>query len=118
MRSVRGGAMPKLYRTISFLLLLLLLAGMGRGAGSLPQQLSDETLWKLIENGSEPSQLFPGENYVSNEPRYAAAVRAAKRSVTPGGIYIGVGPEQNFSYIAAVRPAMAFIVDIRRQNMV
>jgi hypothetical protein len=32
-----------------------------------------------------------------------------------GGVYLGVGPEQNFSYIAAVRPAMAFIVDIRRQ---
>ena len=32
-----------------------------------------------------------------------------------GGVYMGVGPEQNFTYIAAIRPAMAFIVDIRRQ---
>jgi hypothetical protein len=30
-------------------------------------------------------------------------------------VYLGVGPEQNFTYMAAVRPAMAFIVDIRRQ---
>ena len=36
----------------------------------------------------------------------------------PGGVYVGVGPEQNFSYIAALRPKMAFIVDIRRQNMI
>jgi len=30
-------------------------------------------------------------------------------------VYMGVGPEQNLTYIAAVRPRMAFIVDIRRQ---
>ena len=29
----------------------------------------------------------------------------------------GVGPDQNFTYIAALRPKVAFIVDIRRQNM-
>ncbi|HET9130329.1 MAG TPA: hypothetical protein VFO86_05235, partial [Terriglobia bacterium] len=28
-----------------------------------------------------------------------------------------VGPEQNFTYIAAIRPKIAFLVDIRRQNM-
>ena len=32
-----------------------------------------------------------------------------------GDVYMGVGPEQNLSYIAAIRPRMAFIVDIRRQ---
>jgi hypothetical protein len=37
--------------------------------------------------------------------------------VKPGGVYIGVGPEQNFTYIAALRPRIAFIVDIRRQNI-
>ena len=33
-----------------------------------------------------------------------------------GGPLIGVGPEQNFSYIALTDPALAFIVDIRRAN--
>ena len=32
------------------------------------------------------------------------------------GVYIGVGPEQNFSYIARLRPTIAFIVDIRLEN--
>ena len=32
-------------------------------------------------------------------------------------MYLGVGPEQNFTYMAAVRPAMAIIFDIRRGNM-
>jgi len=32
-------------------------------------------------------------------------------------VYLGVGPEQNFTYIVATKPAMAFIVDIRRGNL-
>jgi hypothetical protein len=35
----------------------------------------------------------------------------------PGGVYLGVGPEQNFTYIAAVRPATAVLFDIRRGNL-
>jgi hypothetical protein len=98
--------------------LLLLLSSLAREADSLPQQLSDDAFWKLVETGSEPTQPFPGDNFVSNEGKYAAAVRTMKQTVMPGGVFIGVGPEQNFSYIAAARPQMAFIVDIRRQNMV
>jgi hypothetical protein len=37
--------------------------------------------------------------------------------VRPGGVYLGVGPEQNFTYIAAMQPRMAFITDIRRGNL-
>jgi hypothetical protein len=40
------------------------------------------------------------------------------RRVQPGGVYLGVAPEQNFTYISALRPKMAFIIDIRRENMV
>jgi len=39
------------------------------------------------------------------------------RTTGTGGVYLGVGPEQNFTYIAALQPKIAFIVDIRRQNM-
>ena len=34
-----------------------------------------------------------------------------------GGAYIGVSPEQNFSYMAALQPRIAFILDIRRENL-
>src|SRR6185369_11986968 len=33
------------------------------------------------------------------------------------GVYLGVAPDQNFTYITAVEPRMAFIVDIRRGNL-
>jgi hypothetical protein len=39
------------------------------------------------------------------------------RSAKTGGVYLGVGPDQNFTYLVALRPKMAFIFDIRRQNM-
>jgi hypothetical protein len=34
-----------------------------------------------------------------------------------GGVYLGVGPEQNFTYIAALKPKMVFITDVRRGNL-
>ena len=44
-------------------------------------------------------------------------IPALTRIVKPGRVYLGVGPEQNFTYIAAIQPAMAFIIDIRRGNL-
>jgi len=77
--------------------------------------VSDQDYWKLIENLSEPAGTFDiTENFVSNERRFA---ENARRLPEAGGVYIGVGPEQNFSYIARLRPTMAFIVDIRRENL-
>ena len=82
---------------------------------TLPAALSDREFWGLIEALSEPAGTFTlSDNLVSNEPHYADTVRLLRPR---GGAYIGVGPEQNFSYIAGLRPAMAFIVDIRRENL-
>ena len=82
---------------------------------TLPDALSDQEFWSLVETLSEQPGAFPlSENFVSNEPRLA---ENARRLRAAGGIYIGVGPEQNFTYIARTRPAMAFIIDIRRENL-
>src|SRR5262249_50108239 len=40
-----------------------------------------------------------------------------KANTLKAGVYMGVGSEQNFTYIAAVQPKVSFIVDIRRDNM-
>ena len=86
-------------------------------AGGLPARLSDEEFWRLTVELSEPPGTFLFENYVSNEITYQRVIPELTQTVTPGKAYLGVGPEQNFTYIAAVRPAIAFIVDIRRQNL-
>jgi hypothetical protein len=42
---------------------------------------------------------------------------ALRQLGTSGGAYIGVGPDQNFSWIAEIRPEIAFIIDIRHDNL-
>jgi hypothetical protein len=66
---------------------------------------------------SEPDGYFDTDNLISNESAYLHVVPDLERRRVRGGAYIGVGPDQNFSYIAGVRPSIAFIVDIRRDNL-
>jgi hypothetical protein len=87
-------------------------------APALPADLSDKDFWQLIVDVSEPDGRFEDENFVSNELGYQRVMQRLQEAVQAGGVYVGVGPEQNFSYIAALRPKLAFIVDIRRQNMI
>jgi hypothetical protein len=61
--------------------------------------------------------MFRFENFLSNEIYFQNVIPTLQARVKPGGIYMGVGPEQNFTYIVAVQPRIAFITDIRRQNM-
>jgi hypothetical protein len=73
---------------------------------------------RLIQELSEPGGDFPSDNLTSNEQLYLHITGKLRELKVTGGAYIGVGPEQNFSYIAAIRPQIAFIVDIRRQAMI
>jgi len=78
--------------------------------------LSDKDYWKLEQDISEPGGYFRIEdNYTSNEMEIGQLFALLRESRVAGDVYMGVGPEQNFTYIAAIRPKMAFIVDIRRQ---
>jgi len=84
---------------------------------TLPAQLSDEAFWHLITDFSEGGGFFRFDNFISNEALFQHVVGRLKETTKPGGVYLGVGPDQNFTYIVALRPRIAFIVDIRRQNM-
>src|SRR5215510_6700505 len=84
---------------------------------ALPALLTDQEFWSLITEFSEPGGYFPSDNFLSNESGYQNVIPALLKTLEPGGAYIGVGPEQNFTYIVALRPKIAFIIDIRRQNM-
>jgi hypothetical protein len=92
---------------------LIGLAGCGWRRGPAPS-LSDAQFQALMQSLSEPPGSFTiSDNLVSNEPHVSENARRLWRA---GGVYVGVGPEQNFTYIASVRPDLAFIVDIRREN--
>jgi hypothetical protein len=95
----------------------LLIVPRFHAADSLPNQIADDAFWKLIENSSESGGAFQSENFLSNETGFEAVIPTLKQKTKPGGVYMGVGPEQNFTYIAAIHPKIAFIIDIRHQNM-
>jgi hypothetical protein len=83
---------------------------------TLRNALSDQEYWHLVTTLSEPGGKFQAQ-VMSNEDSAQFVIPALKQTIRPGGVYIGVGTEQNFTYIAAIQPGLAFIVDIRRDNM-
>lgn len=96
---------------------VLLLLAVGWNARPRSQALDDDEFSAWVEQCSEAPREFISDNWVSNETDYAEVVRQLTPRLRPGQVYIGVGPEQNFSYIAAMDPAYAFIVDVRRGNL-
>ena len=103
--------------SLAWMLLALIL--MAAAAATVPQDsLSAAEFAGLIRNFSEEGGYFFSDNFTSNEDSYLTVVDKLKQLGATGGAYIGVGPEQNFTYIAKIRPRIAFIVDIRRQAMI
>lgn len=86
-------------------------------ADALPARFDDQTFWSLIGDLSEPGGSFRSDNLLSNELHMQDVIPQLTETVKPRRVYLGVGPEQNFTYIAAIRPSMVFIVDIRRGNL-
>jgi len=90
----------------------------GLAAADLPARLTDQQFWELVEAFSEPGGTFHSDNFVSNEGRYQLVIPTLVTRARPGRLYIGVGPEQNFTYLAVLQPKLSFVIDIRRDNMV
>jgi len=83
----------------------------------LPASLTDKEFWDLSQTMSEEDGAFQSDNLLSNELVFPYLVPELISRTKPGGVYLGVGPEQNFTYMAAIRPGMAIITDIRRGNL-
>jgi hypothetical protein len=104
--------------TIASLTVLLFLVPAFRAVETLPAQLSDSEFWGLVTDSSEDGGTFLSENFLSNERGFQYVIPPLLQKIQTGGVYMGVGPEQNFTYVSAFQPKIAFIVDIRRQNMI
>jgi hypothetical protein len=96
----------------------VILAVPAAAQSTIPSQLSDKEFWQLVTDVSEHGGYFRSDNFVSNEMGFLYPIAELKRITKPGGVYLGVGPEQNFTYIAALQPKMAILFDIRRQMTV
>jgi hypothetical protein len=80
-----------------------------------PERLTAAEFSRLSREMSEEGGFFRSDNFTSNETAYLTVVDKLKQLGASGGAYLGVGPEQNFTYIAKIRPKIVFIMDIRRQ---
>lgn len=91
-----------------------------RGGGEISAQRAavavDTTFAATVARISEPAGFFDTDNLISNESSYLHVLGRLRTLGVTGGAYVGVGPDQNYSYIAAIRPSIAFIVDVRRDN--
>src|SRR5260370_10874123 len=85
-------------------------------AEAIPGRLTDQEFGRIMTDFSEPNGTFRSDNLLSNEVWLQRVIPHLLESAKPGRVYMGVGPEQNFTYMAALRPKMAFIVDVRRGN--
>ena len=101
----------------ALLLLAIVVAWPAPGPGDLRSAASQSSFAAQIAALSEPGGFFDTDNLISNERSYADVLPDLDRAKVRGGAYVGVGPDQNFSYIAAIRPSIAVIVDVRRDNM-
>jgi hypothetical protein len=96
---------------------LWLATGFRLAAQDIPARLADTTFWRMVTEFSDPAGYFRSDNFVSNENSYQWVIPELQKATTPNVAYLGVAPDQNFTYIVALRPKIAFLFDIRRQMM-
>jgi hypothetical protein len=79
--------------------------------------VADEAVGPLLARLSDDPGNFPSENYVTNETSLLDVAPVLRDPKLKGRAYVGVGPEQNYTYLALIEPRVAYIVDIRRGNL-
>lgn len=121
MRSYR--AMIRVGRASALVLAMLAVSGAGLSRG-IATRAAQQGRWAVdssfagtVARLSEAPGYFDSDNLVSNESSYLHAVSKLRAAGSTGGVFIGVGPDQSFSYIAEIRPNLALMIDIRRDNL-
>ena len=102
-------------------LILLLIIGLPQPLQTEAEEvltLSDREFERLSLELSEEPGYFDTDNLISNEISCQQVLPKLKEITRAGQVYLGVGPDQNFTYIVQVRPATAVIIDLRRDNLV
>src|ERR1043166_7921621 len=95
----RQDSVMRRIRPFVFLLLPLVLSVR---AAELSTALSDEEFWRIITDFSETGGVFQPQ-LMTNEDSLQSVIPALKQRTQNGGAYIGVGTEQNFTYITTIR---------------
>ena len=102
---------------VASLLVTLMLVGCPAELQRPDEAARRPDLAQLTTRLSEPGGYFGSDNLVSNELSYQHVLAKLAHMNVAGGAYIGVGPDQNFTYIAQIKPRVAFMLDIRRDSL-
>ena len=94
---------------------LALAAAHAPGVLAQDPSLTDREFRALIASISEQGGTFVTDNIVSNEIAMQDVLPELER--VHRGAYVGVGPEQNLTYVTALKPSIAFVVDLQRGNL-
>ena len=86
-------------------------------APACAQRASATSFAELVARLSEPGGYFDSDNIITNEASYLFVSSQLAKVGVHGGVYLGVGPDQNFSYVALIKPSIAFMLDVRRDNL-
>ena len=118
----RGGRRegPRGIQRSAQLLTTALIMGIGAAACSAqapPVEVASSPFAEVIERLSEEPGYFDTDNLISNESSYLHVMDGLDALEVRGGAFIGVGPDQSFSYIARIRPELAVMIDVRRDNL-
>lgn len=110
------------FRLSSVRSVLLLIAFWLIAAPALAQQkvvIGDrrEDFAQLVGRLSERAGYFGSDNLVSNELSYQHVLGTLEQMNVSGGVYLGVGPDQNYTYMAQIKPKLAIMLDIRRDAL-
>jgi hypothetical protein len=103
-------------RRLILALAAALVLSAGLAADTLPDRVPDDEFWRMATDFSERAGTFQSDNLLSNERWFQHVLPPLVQKAKQNRVYVGVGPEQNFTYIVALKPKMAFIVDVRRGN--
>jgi len=105
-------------KSLAFILVALLPTAYSANLQHLDEQTAKRVDFaQLSMRLSEPGGYFGSDNLVSNELSYQHVLTKLNQMSVSGGAYLGVGPDQNFTYIAEIKPRIAFMLDIRRDNL-
>src|SRR5207249_9107510 len=102
--SMIGRPLPRLVTSIlaAWLTAALLVWRAVSAAEPLPTRLADDEFWRIVTSFSERAGTFPSDNLLSNERALQEVIPDLDKARRSNGVYLGVGPEQNFTYIAAL----------------
>ena len=89
----------------------------GASCGIAPSAAERSIILETLVGIFRVRRLLPFGQSAANEISYQHVLPQLTATAKTRRVYLGVCPEKNFTFTTALRPKIAFIIDIRRGNL-